>query len=177
MVNNLHVKIIFTTLLLFFHTGITNAEMSKIGFVNPVDLLDKAPQTRAAKEKVELEFKVRDTDLVNKQKELRRQEEILKRDGSTMSNEARKKLEVDISKTRRELQRDLDDFREDFSLARNREMAKLQKYINEAIVKLAKDEEFDLIVGDSVVYASERIDVTEKVLKILREEFKKNVGK
>jgi len=151
--------------------------MSKIGFVNPVDLLDKAPQTRAAKEKVELEFKVRDTDLVNKQKELRRQEEILKRDGSTMSNEARKKLEVDISKTRRELQRDLDDFREDFSLARNREMAKLQKYINEAIVKLAKDEEFDLIVGDSVVYASERIDVTEKVLKILREEFKKNVGK
>ncbi len=174
---NLHIKIVFAVFLLFLHTGTANAEESKIGFVNPIDLLDKAPQTKAAKEKVEREFKTRDTELVNKQKELRRQEETLKRDGSTMSSEARKKLEVNISRTRRELKRDLDDFREDFSLARNREMAKLQKYINEAIVKLAKDEKFDLIVGDSVVYASERIDVTEQVLKILREEFKKSAGK
>ena len=139
-------------------------------------MLEKAPQTKAAKEKVEREFKIRDNDLVNKQKELRRQEEKLKRDGSTMSADARKKLEADISRIRRELKRDLDDFREDFSLARDREMTKLQKHINEAIVKLAKDEKFDLIVGDSIVYASERIDITEKVLKILREEFKKNAG-
>lgn len=150
---------------------------SKIGFVNPIELLDKAPQTKSAKEKVEREFKSRDNDLVNKQKELRREEEKLKRDGSTMSSSVRQKLESKISRIRRELKRDLDEFREDFSIARNREMAKLQKRINEAIIKLAKDEKYDLIVGDSVVYASPTIDITEKVLKILRAQYKKNAGK
>lgn len=150
---------------------------AKIGFVNPIELLDKAPQTKAAKEKVEREFKARDNDLVAKQKELRREEDKLKRDGSTLSSTARQKLESKISRIRRELKRDLDEFREDFSLARNREMGKLQKRINEAIVKLAKEEKFDLIVGDSVVYASPSIDITEKVLKILRGEFKSGAGK
>ncbi|MCW8963492.1 MAG: OmpH family outer membrane protein [Gammaproteobacteria bacterium] len=153
------------------------AEGAKIGFVNAIVLLDKAPQTKAAKEKVEREFKARDNQLVNAQKELRRDEEKLKRDGSTMSSADRQKLESKISRLKRELKRDLTDFREDFSIARNREMGKLQKRINEAIVKLAKDEKYDLIVGDSVVYASDRIDITDKVIKILKDNFKKNAGK
>ena len=64
-----------------------------------------------------------------------------------------------------------------FRERRNREMGKLQKRINEAIIKLAEEEKFDLIVGDSVIYASKRIDITDKVLKILRENFKNNAGK
>ena len=149
----------------------------KIGFVDPIRLLDAAPQTKSAKDKVEREFKARDNELVNKQKKLRRDEEKLKRDGSTMSAAERKKLENSIARARRELKRDLADFREDFSLARNREMGNLQKRINDAIVKLAKDEKYDLILGDSIIYASDKIDVTDKILKILRADFKKNAGK
>lgn len=166
--------VVTATAALLLGLGLAQAQNpSRIGFVNPIALLDKAPQTKAAKEKVEQEFKERDTALVNKQQQLRQQEERLKRDGSTMSADERRKLESDITKARRDIKRDLDEFREDFSLARNREMAELQKHINEAIVKLAKDEEFDLIVGDSVVFASERIDITDKVLKILSDEFDK----
>jgi len=157
--------------------SVVYAAGAKIGFVNAIVLLDKAPQTKAAKEKVEREFKTRDNTLVSAQKELRRKEEKLKRDGSTMSAADRQKLESTISRLKRELKRDLTDFREDFSIARNREMGKLQKRINEAIVKVAKDEKYDLIVGDSVVYASDRIDITDKVIKILRQTFKKNAGK
>lgn len=166
---------VLTVIVLSFFAS--NAVAAKIGFVNAIELLDKAPHTKAAKEKVEREFKSRDNDLVNQQKELRNKEEKLKRDGSTMSASSRQKLESDIAKIRRDLKRDLDDFREDFSLARNREMAKLQKHINLAIIKLAKDGKYDLIVGDSVVYASPAIDITDKVLSILRAEFKKNAGK
>lgn len=170
-------KIAILGICLAMSPAITLAEGSKIGFVNAVVLLDKAPQTKAAKEKVEREFKARDNQLVNAQKDLRKQEEKLTRDGPTMSNADRQKLEADISRLKRELKRDLTDFREDFSIARNREMGKLQKRINEAIIKLAESEKFDLIVGDSVIYASKRIDITEKVLVILRENFKQNAGK
>lgn len=162
------------SLSLFISTA--HAEV-RIGYVDPVKLLDKAPQTQAAKDQVEKEFKPRDTQLVAQQKQLRNKEEKLKRDGGTMSSSARQKLETEISRLKREIKRDLDDFREDFTLARNRIMAKLQKRINEAIVKLAKNEKYDLIVGDSVIFASQRIDVTDKILKILREEFKKGNNK
>jgi outer membrane protein len=172
-----HYKIAILALCISIFPSIAMAAGAKIGFVNPIVLLDKAPQTKAAKEKVEQEFKTRDNQLVNEQKKLRREEEKLKRDGSTMSSTDRQKLESKIARLKRELKRNLDEFREDFSLARNREMGKLQKRINEAIVKLAKDEKYDLIVGDSIVYASEQINITEKVLKILRANFKKNAGK
>lgn len=170
---------IFSFFYLFLLLSSPNAlaQNFKIGFVNYVQLLDRAPQTQAAKEKVEHEFKSRDSGLVNKQKNLRREEEKLKRDSSTMSSSERQKLESGISRIRRELKRDLDDFREDLSLARNREMAKLQKRIKEAIVKLAKDENFDLIVGESAVYASQKIDITERVLKVLQAEFNESAGK
>ena len=75
------------------------------------------------------------------------------------------------------MKRDLTDFREDFSIARNREMGKLQKRLNQAIIQVAEKEKFDLIVGDSVIYASKSIDITDKVLKALQDEFKKNAGK
>ena len=170
-------KIFVTVFCILAFPSLTMAEGAKIGFVNAIVLLDKAPQTKAAKEKVEREFKARDNQLVNAQKELRQEEEKLKRDGTTMSAADRQKLESKIARLKRELKRDLTDFREDFSIARNREMGKLQKRINEAIIKLAEGEKYDLIVGDSVIYASKRIDITEKVLKILRENFKKNAGK
>lgn len=174
---NNYLKTSFVLVLTLFYSANVLAEGSKIGFVNPILLLDKAPQTISAKEKVEREFKSRDNELVGKQKELRRQEEKLKRDGSTLSSSARQKLESKIGRMRREIKRDLDDFREDFTLARNREMVKLQKRINEAIIKLAKDENYDLIVGDSIIYASDKIDVTDKVIKLLKADFKKNAGK
>ncbi|RLA03198.1 MAG: OmpH family outer membrane protein [Gammaproteobacteria bacterium] len=174
---NKYLKIIILSVFVLMLPSSLLAAGAKIGFVNPIVLLDKAPQTKAAKEKVEKEFKSRDNQLVKAQKGLRKEEEKLKKDGTTMSSSSRQKLESKISRLKRELKRDLTDFREDFSIARNREMSKLQKRINEAIVKLAKDEKFDLIVGDSVVYASDRIDITEKVLVILRAKFKKNAGK
>ena len=100
---------------------------ANIGFVNPVRLLDQAPQTKALKEKVEREFKPRDTQLVAKQKDLRKKEEKLQKDSSTMSAAQQQELEAEIAQLRREIKRDLDEFREDFTVARNREMAKLQK--------------------------------------------------
>ena len=170
-----------TVSYIFFIIGIlliptTYAQATKIGFVDLVVLLDQAPQTKVAKEKVEREFRSRDNELVGKQKKLRTQEDQLRRDANTLSAVARQKLEENISRSRREIKRDLDDFREDFALARNREMSILQKRVNEAIVKLAKDEQFDLIVGDSIIYASQGINITEKILQILRKQFKQKAG-
>lgn len=145
----------------------------KIGVVNPAVLLEKSPQAEAARKRLEREFAPRDRELVRRQKELRRLEEKLARDGAVMSESERRKLEREIRSRRREIKRAQDEFREDFNIRRNEEFGRLQRRVYRAIVELAREQKYDLILGDGVIYADKRVDVTEKVLHRLREEFRK----
>ncbi len=140
----------------------------KIGFVNAEKVLEKAPQVEAARKRLEREFRPRDQELVAMQKEIKRLEEKLARDRDVMSEAQREKLERKIRAKRRELKRAQDEFREDFNIRRNEEFDKLQRQIHKAIIDLAKDEKFDLILGDGVIYASPKVDITDKVLKRLK---------
>ena len=60
-----------------------------------------------------------------------------------------------------------DEFREDLNLRRNEESQKLRRVLTEVIHQLGKDENIDLIL-DNAVYASGRVNLTDKVLDRLR---------
>ena len=51
--------------------------------------------------------------------------------------------------------------------AQNEELASVQERANKVIQQIAEAEKFDLILQDPVVFASQRIDITEKVIKAL----------
>jgi len=144
------------------------AEEIRIGFVNVARVLQQAPQAEQAKKRLEREFAPRDKRLVAMQKELKKLEEKLARDAAVMSDSERRKLERDILAKQRELKRAREEFREDFNLRRNEELGKLQRQVFEAVKSLAKEENYDLLLTDGVVYASDRVDVTDKVLKRLK---------
>ncbi len=142
----------------------------KIGFVNAAKILDKAPQADLARSQLAQEFALRDQKLVEKQKTIKVKEENLARDERLLSDSERRRLERDILVEKRALKRDLDEFREDYNIRRNEELIKLQRQVFEAIVSLAKEEGFDLIVNDgAVIYASDQVDITDKVLERLSE--------
>lgn len=144
----------------------------KIGFVNAAKLLEAAPQAEAARKLLEKEFADRDRELVEMQSELRRQEERMTREGSTLSEAEQRKLERDIRNGQRELTRRQAEFREDLNLRRNEELRKLQRRAIEVVVALAKEEQFDLVLTEGVIFASDKIDFTERALERLRREFK-----
>lgn len=135
----------------------------KIGFVNVARLLEKAPQAERAKKELEREFSPRDKKLVAEQKEIKQMEERLAKDAAIMSESERDRLDKEILGRKREAKRAQDEFREDFNLRRNEELTQLQKEIFEAIQSLAKEDRYDLLLTDGVVYASDTIDVTSKV--------------
>jgi outer membrane protein len=142
----------------------------KVGFVNVPVVLDKAPQAAAARDRIDKEFTPKDRALVAQQKELRTLEDQLIRDGSVMSDEQRVKLESDIRGLRRDIRRVQDEFREELNMRRNQELGKLQRRVLEVIQQLAKAEKFDLVVNDvGVLYFSETIDITEKVIARMKE--------
>ena len=139
----------------------------KIGFVDTVKLMEAAPQAKSAQSKIEKEFAPREKELVALQRQIKTKEDKLTRDGAVMSESERSKLERAILSKRRDLKRSQEEFRDDLNIRRNEVLAKLQKDMYEAVVTLAKEQKFDLIMSQGVVYSSKKVDITDSVLKKL----------
>lgn len=147
---------------------------SKVGVVNTVQLMEEAPQAKAAQSNIETEFAPREKELVSLQKSIRKLEDKLSRDGAVMSEKESGKLERDILAKRRDLKRSQEEFRDDLNIRKNEVLSKLQRQMYEATVALAKEKNYDVILGQGVVYSSKNVDVTSMVLEKLKADFKKN---
>jgi outer membrane protein len=151
---------LFLGLLLI--TNVSFADL-KIGFVNIPSVLEKAPQAEKAKKRLEQEFAPRDKQLVAQQKEIQTMDEKMTRDAAVMGASAHDNMEKDILNKKRDAKRAQQEFSEDFNVRRNDELGKLQSRIVEVIRGIAKDQNFDLLLTDGVIYANDQIDVTTQV--------------
>ena len=145
-----------------------NAQELKIGFVDTARVLKDAPQADLARKKLEHEFAPRDEKIVNMQKKLKNLDDRQNRDIAVMSDSARRKLERDMIELKRDIKRAKEEFTEDFNLRRNEELTKLQKLISQMTVAVAKEDGYDIVLSDSVLYTSKRVDITDKILERLR---------
>lgn len=139
----------------------------KIGFVNVPKVLEKAPQAESAKKRLEQEFSPRDKALVAQQKEIQALEDKMAKDSAIMSDAERRNIEKDLIAKQREAKRAQQEFSEDFNLRRNEELGKLQRRIVEAIRALAKEDGYDLLLTDGVIFAADQLDVTAQIQKKL----------
>ncbi len=140
----------------------------KIGFVNTERVFREAAPAQKAQKKLEKEFATRDQELQKMAKQAKDLQAYLEREGVTISDTERRNKERDLANLNRDFQRSQREFREDLNLRRNEELSAVQERANKAIIAIAESEKFDLILQEAV-YASHRIDVTEKVLKALSE--------
>jgi outer membrane protein len=152
---------------LFASAGVAAAVEYKIGFVNTERLFREATPAKRAQAKIEKEFATRDAEIQKLAKQVRDLQAVLDRDGATMAETERRNKERDLANQSRDLQRMQREFREDLNLRRNEELAGIQERANKVIQQIAEAEKFDLILQDPVVYASQRIDITDKVIKAL----------
>jgi len=146
------------------------AEDTRLAFVNTQRVMDKAPQAQAARELLKKEFAPRDQKIVAMQKKLKKLEEELARNAQILSDSVRIARERKITSLKRDIKRARDEFLEDLNLRRNEELGKLQKLISDAIVSVARESGYDIVLGDTVLYASKRVDITDKVLERLRKQ-------
>jgi outer membrane protein len=144
------------------------AQDLKIGYVDTTRVLKEAPQADAARKKLESEFAPRDEKIVNMQNKLKRLDNRQNKDMATMSDSERIKIERDMIELRRDIKRAKEEFTEDFNMRRNEELTKLQKLISKTTIAVAKDDGYDVVLSDSVLYTSKRVDITDKILQRLR---------
>ena len=163
---NMQRFVISLMLVVLSATSVAYAQ-PKIGFVNIAKIMEQSPQAEAARKALEREFSSRDKQLTSSRDGVVKLEEKLKNDGSIMSEANRVKLERDILSKKRDYNRMRDELREDFNIRRNEELGSLQKKVYEVIQQIAKQEKYDLVLTQPVLYASPSVDITDRVLQKL----------
>lgn len=142
------------------------AAESKIGFVNSDRVMREAAPAVRAQQRLEKEFERRDQELQRMAKDLQTMQEDLERNGMTMAEADRRNKERSFNDMNRDFQRKQREFREDLNQRRNEELASVLDRANRAVKQIAEAEKYDVILQEAV-YASPRIDITEKVIKAL----------
>lgn len=152
--------------LLALATGSSAQAEGKIGFVNLDRILrDAAPAVRAQK-KIEAEFSKREQEIAKLAESLKKTQDALERNAVTLSETERRNREREFNEQNREFQRRQREFREDLNQRRNEELSGVLERANRAVRQIAEQEKFDIIFQEAV-FASPRIDITDKVIKLL----------
>ncbi|TCK18448.1 periplasmic chaperone for outer membrane proteins Skp [Thiogranum longum] len=170
-------KVILAGLLMLGALSSPAYAETTVGVVNFLRMMEEAPQAKAAQTKIESEFAPREQELVALQKEIRKLEDKLAKDGAVMSESQSNKLERQILSKGRDLKRSREEFRDDLNIRKNEVTSQLQRQMLEATRALAKEKGFDIILGQGVVYADKSADITDMVLERLTSNFKSGGGK
>ncbi|MBP6765032.1 MAG: OmpH family outer membrane protein [Rubrivivax sp.] len=153
------------SLLLAVVAPVTAQEL-KIGYVNSERVMREAAPAKAAQAKLEAEFGKRERDLTDFAGRLKAAADKLDKDTPTLSPTEVSRRQRELVEQDRDLQRKRREFQEDLNQRRNEELASVVERANRVIKQIFDAEKFDLILQE-VILASTRVDITDKVIKVL----------
>jgi outer membrane protein len=146
--------------------GSALANEIKVGYINTQRVFQDSQMAKAVKKKLEQEFSKQEQDIQKAMKQARDLQAYLEKEGLTLAEAERSKKERDLATMSRDIQRSQREFREDLNRRQNEEYASVHDRARKVIRDIAEREKYDLIV-ETAVYASPRVDITDRVLKAL----------
>lgn len=142
------------------------AQELKIGFVSTERIFRDAAPAKAATSRLEQEFSKREKELQELAARVKSSVEKLDKDAPILTDGDKLKRQRELTEMDKDFQRRQREFREDLNQRRNEELAVVLERANKVIKQIAEAEKYDIVFQEAV-YFSQRIDITEKVLKAL----------
>lgn len=148
--------------------GSASAAELKIGVVDWLRVQQQSPVAQKISKKIEDEFSKRNQDVEKlKQRAVDLQADLEKNE-ATLSDAEKRKRDAEVRDLNLKFQRAQRELREDYNARMSTEMVALQERAIKAAKQLAEAEKYDLIMpGDGLSFFSTRIDVTDKILKLM----------
>ena len=140
----------------------------KVGYVDLQKALNLSAVGKAAKEKMRAKFKDYDADVQKKQEELKKLKEDLEKQAMLLSAEARAAKERDYQQKVKDYQRMTKDIQEELQQADQDYTRKILEEIFKVVQNVGKQEGYTLVLEkteSSILYASDSIDLTERVIQ------------
>jgi outer membrane protein len=159
-------KVLFFTIITTLSLNLIAAEL-KVGYVQVDKILKEAPQTAESGKKLEQEFSPRSLELDKMKNQISAIETTLENETITLTDTDRRNKQRQVSNLKIEFQRKQRELREDINIRKNEELSVLQDRINNAVKTVSEADGYDLVMYGGVAYASKKIDITDKVLKLL----------
>jgi outer membrane protein len=154
---------------LFVLSGMPSAADLSVAVVNVVRLQSEAPQVAKVRDKIKAEFAQREARTLSQEEQIAQLEEKLARDRDKMSDAEAKSLQRDIRSRTLRLENAKEELESDRRLRLSEEMDRLRRVLAEVIAEVAKAEKLDIVLESGVTWASERANITDKVLARMRE--------
>jgi outer membrane protein len=160
-------------LLLLALAGSASAQQgsSKVGYVDMQRLIDNAPQVLAARARLEAEFGARDRQFKAEQAKLAGLDARVRDEAATLPAPELDALRRQADALRRSIDRTRARLREELAQRREQELERAWPLVTHAVSDLAREEGYDLIVPSPVIFASGRIDITDRVLDRLKRDY------
>ena len=142
------------------------AQEFKIGIVNLDRIVRESGPAKAAQTKLESEFAKREKEINDLGNQIKSLSDRFEREAPTLSESQRAARQKQITDQDREFQRKRREFQEDLNNRKNEELQAIIDRANRAVLTLAENEKFDLIIQEAV-YIHPKHDITDKVIKLL----------
>ncbi len=143
-------------------------DFSKVGFVDNERIIREATPSKVAQAKIQQEFAARSKDIEELGARVKALSEKFDRDAPTLSEADRVRRQRELIDLDKDYQRKQREGREDLTQRINEERTLFLERATKVIRQIAEAEKFDIIFQEGV-YVSSRIDITDKVLKILNQ--------
>lgn len=145
--------------------GSASAQL-KIGYFDNREVLQNLPSLQKESEKLQAEFEPKEKEMNDLATELRKiQEDIQKNQGTVYTPEQVQAKSLEYQSKRQQLELKKGDYDRLRQARNNQTLAKIQSQVQEEVAKIAKEENYDLILHTGVFLASPKVDITQKILQ------------
>lgn len=157
-------------LSLLFSVSASAADL-KIGVVSVERILTEAPQVDAVNTSMLERFGPQRDELQKLEKEITGLQENYKRNELVMTEDKLNDLKKDIIGKIQMLKQKEARLTQEVNTVRSQELATLQQQVRGIIEDIAKKGKYSLILSEGVAYASDKLDITDKVLEQMKKAF------
>jgi outer membrane protein len=140
----------------------------RVAYVNYSLLIQESPQAQSAVAQLRTEFEPKQRNLQAEATELKAREDTLKKDEATMTQDQRDQAELDLRERYQALQQKQNEIQDDVNTRRNELMSELQRTLVQVVQNYAKQQRYDLVLADGVIYANSALDITPAILSALK---------
>ena len=139
---------------------------SRIGFVYTERLMTESKLARLADEKIQAEFSKRQKQVDDMVKRFKSAREKFDEDAPKLNDIDRTRRTRELLDLEKDVQRMQREFNEDLIQRKNEERTAIAQRAFKLIEQVAEQEHIDVVLQEAI-WASPRIDITDKILKLL----------
>ena len=148
----------------------TIAQAQKIVIIDTQRVITESIIGKAAKKNLEVEIKKGQAKVAALKADFERQRSDLEKQSAILSGSALESRREELERKQVEFQRVFQDIQEKLTRSNDAEISKVVSQINELVKALAQEKEYQFVFErdrKSVLFSSERIDITDEVVKNL----------